>query len=136
MLVHAQGRLAEAKRRYAELLEREPRAAVAANNLAWIYADEQQNLDVALDLAERATEQMPDYAEAWDTLGWVYHRKQLPMLAVAPFEKAVRQGSEQRHVPLSPGPGARPAPAIASGPASRCRRRSSCSPSFPTRSAR
>ena len=29
----------------------EPRAAVAANNLAWIYADEQQNLDEALQLA-------------------------------------------------------------------------------------
>ena len=89
MLVHAQGRLAEAKTRYASVLEREPRSAVAANNLAWIYADERQNLDAALDLAERATEQIPDYAEAWDTLGWVYHRKQLPMLALAPFEKAV-----------------------------------------------
>jgi tetratricopeptide (TPR) repeat protein len=89
MLVHAQGRLEEAKTRYTDVLEREPRAAVAANTLAWIYADERQNLDVALDLAERATEQMPDYAEAWDTLGWVYQRKQLPLLAVAPFEKAV-----------------------------------------------
>jgi tetratricopeptide (TPR) repeat protein len=64
---------------------------LAANNLAWIYADERQNLDLALDLAERATEQLPDYAEAWDTLGWVYHRKQLPLLAVVPFEKAVGQ---------------------------------------------
>ena len=89
MLVHMKGELRDAKRRYIELLEREPRAVVAANNLASIYADQKQNLDVALDLAERATEQIPDYAEAWDTLGWVYHRKQLPLLAVAPFEKAV-----------------------------------------------
>lgn len=89
VLVHAKGDLEDAKRRYTELLSVEPRAALAANNLAWIYADERQNLDLALDLAERATEQLPDYAEAWDTLGWVYHRKQLPLLAVTPFEKAV-----------------------------------------------
>jgi tetratricopeptide (TPR) repeat protein len=89
LLVHAKGDVQDAKRRYMELLNIEPRAALAANNLAWIYADEQQNLDVALDLAERATEQIPDYAEAWDTLGWVYQRKQLPLLAVAPFEQAV-----------------------------------------------
>ena len=94
VLVHAKGDLEEAKRRYTELLAMEPRAALAANNLAWIYADERQNLDLALDLAERATEQLPDYAEAWDTLGWVYHRKQLPLLAVEPFEKAVNQAPE------------------------------------------
>jgi tetratricopeptide (TPR) repeat protein len=91
VLEHAKGDIEGAKRRYSELLAMEPRAGLAANNLAWIYADEKQNLDVALDLAERATEQLPDYAEAWDTLGWVYHRKQLPLLAVAPFEKAVSQ---------------------------------------------
>jgi len=88
-LVHAQNNPAEAKRRYAELLAVEPRAVIAANNLAWIYADERQNLDAALDLAGRATEQLPEYAEAWDTLGWVYFRKQLPLLAIDPFEKAV-----------------------------------------------
>jgi tetratricopeptide (TPR) repeat protein len=89
--VHTNGNVREAKRRYTELLSLEPRAVLAANNLAWIYADEKQNLDFALDLAERATEQIPDYAEAWDTLGWVYQQKQLPVLAVAPFEKAVGQ---------------------------------------------
>jgi tetratricopeptide (TPR) repeat protein len=91
VLVHAKGDLEDATRRYTELLTVEPRAGVAANNLAWIYADERQNLDLALDLAERATEALPDYAEAWDTLGWVYQRKQLPLLAVVPFEKAVGQ---------------------------------------------
>jgi tetratricopeptide (TPR) repeat protein len=37
------------------------------------------------------TEQLPDYAEAWDTLGWVYLQKQLPLLAVVPLEKAASQ---------------------------------------------
>jgi len=88
-LAHAQNNPTEAKKRYSELLALEPRAVIAANNLAWIYADERQNLDTALDLAGRATEQLPDYADAWDTLGWVYYQKQLPLLAIQPFERAV-----------------------------------------------
>jgi tetratricopeptide (TPR) repeat protein len=89
ILTHVQGHLDDATRRYTQTLDVAPRVAVVANNLAWIYAEEKQNLDVALDLAQRVTEELPDYAEGWDTLGWVYQRKQLPLLAVAPFEKAV-----------------------------------------------
>jgi len=91
VLVHVDGKLDEAKRRYIDVLGHDPRIVVAANNLAWIYADEKQNLDEALDLAQRATAQIPEYAEAWDTLGWVYVRKQVPLLAIAPFEKAVEK---------------------------------------------
>ncbi len=89
MLAHARQKPAEARSRYEALLSIEPRAAVAANNLAWIYADEKQNLDQALQLAQRAAEQMPDSPDAWDTLGWVYYRKQLPLLAIEPFERAL-----------------------------------------------
>ena len=67
---------------------------MAANNLAWIYAEEKQNLDEALQLAQRAVEQMSDFPEAWDTLGWVYFRKQLPILAVEPFERAVSKAPD------------------------------------------
>jgi Tfp pilus assembly protein PilF len=94
MLVHAQQKPDEAKQRYQQLLEIEPQAAVAANNLAWIYAEEKQNLDQALLLAQRAVEQMPEFPEAWDTLGWVYFRKQLPILAVEPFERAISKAPE------------------------------------------
>jgi putative PEP-CTERM system TPR-repeat lipoprotein len=89
MLAHARQMPAEARKRYEALLSIEPRAAVAANNLAWIYAEEKQNLDQALQLAQQATDLMPDYPEAWDTLGWVYYRKQLPLLAVEPYERAL-----------------------------------------------
>jgi putative PEP-CTERM system TPR-repeat lipoprotein len=94
VIVHSKGNLQDAKRRYVQVIALDPRAAVAANNLANIYADEKQNLDEALGLAERSTELIPDYAEAWDTLGWVYQRKQLPLLAIAPFQKAVSQGPD------------------------------------------
>ena len=44
LLLHAQNKVQEAKSRYAEIVATEPRAAIAANNLAWIYADEAENL--------------------------------------------------------------------------------------------
>jgi tetratricopeptide (TPR) repeat protein len=93
MLEHARGRMGEAKRRYEDVLAREPRAAAAANNLAWIYADEKQNLDRALQLAQSAAEQT-DLPDVWDTLGWVYYQKQLPNRAVDSFEKAVARSPE------------------------------------------
>jgi len=89
ILTHVQGHVDDAVRRYQQTLDIAPRVAVVANNLAWIYAEQKQNLDLALDLAKGVTEQIPDYAEGWDTLGWVYQQKQLPHLAVVPFEKAV-----------------------------------------------
>jgi tetratricopeptide (TPR) repeat protein len=104
MLVHASQRMGEAKRRYEEVLALEPRAAAAANNLAWIYADERQNLDRAVQLAQDAAEQT-GLPEVWDTLGWVYYRKQLPNRAVESFEKAVAQSPEnatfQHHLGLA-----------------------------------
>jgi putative PEP-CTERM system TPR-repeat lipoprotein len=94
LLLHAQNKLADAKQRYTEILALDPRAAVAANNLAWIYADEGENLDAGLQLAQRAVDLVPDRAAFRDTLGWVYLRKQLPQLAVRPFEQAVAREPE------------------------------------------
>jgi Flp pilus assembly protein TadD len=94
MILHAQGEIAEAKKRYMDILALDTRAVVAANNLAWIYADEGLNLDLAVQLAERAVEQLPDNAEMRDTLGWVYWKKQVPSLAVGPFEDAVKKNPE------------------------------------------
>jgi len=44
----------------------------AANNLAWLYATRDENLDRALDLALMATGKVPS-ANNLDTLGWVYY---------------------------------------------------------------
>jgi putative PEP-CTERM system TPR-repeat lipoprotein len=91
MLAHTKNDIEDAKRRYREVLEVEPTAAVAANNLAWIYAEEGTDLDEALRLAQMAAAQVPDRAEIHDTVGWVYYRKELPSLAIAPFERSVAQ---------------------------------------------
>ena len=90
MIVQGQGNEAEARRRDERLVEANPRAAVAANNLAWIYASRGEELDKALQLAETAEAELPDHPEVNDTLGFVYLKKQLPSLAVPPLRLAVR----------------------------------------------
>jgi tetratricopeptide (TPR) repeat protein len=91
MLLDAQGRAEEAKERYRRALERNPRAAVAANNLAWHYADEDENLDEALRLAQVANAQLPGEAGVIDTLGWVYYKRQLPTLAIPAFRASIEK---------------------------------------------
>jgi tetratricopeptide (TPR) repeat protein len=82
-----QGRTAEARGEYEAALEADPDAMVAANNLAWIYAEEGR-VDEALPLAQRAASRLPSRPEIQDTLGWVYYRKGLPMHAAPAFEKS------------------------------------------------
>jgi putative PEP-CTERM system TPR-repeat lipoprotein len=89
VIAQAQNDLADAKKRYEEILQLDPAAAVAANNLARIYADENGDLDRALRLGKRATDLLPDNAQAHDTLGWVYLRKNLPTLAIPALERSV-----------------------------------------------
>jgi tetratricopeptide (TPR) repeat protein len=94
MLSHATEEIDDAKKRYREILEMDRTAAIAANNLAWILAEEGKDLDEALRLAELAARAAPDRPEIHDTLGWVYYRKDLPTLAIAPFEKSVSQAPD------------------------------------------
>jgi tetratricopeptide (TPR) repeat protein len=89
-LIHeAQGHTAEAQKWYERVLGIDPSAAVACNNLAYIYAEHGGNLDVALKLAQRARERLPDSPQVTDTIGWVYYRKRLFTAAIPLFERAV-----------------------------------------------
>ena len=89
ILLQAQGRTGEAQERFERALVLDPEAAVAANNLAWIYAEADENLDRALSLAQRATTALPNIAETNDTLDWVHYKKNLASLAVPFFEKSI-----------------------------------------------
>jgi tetratricopeptide (TPR) repeat protein len=91
VLLHAQNRIADAERAYQRALEIDPGAPVAANNLAYIYADRGENLDHALALAKIAAGRFPDEPTVRDTIGWVYYKKQLPGLAVPEFEKSAQR---------------------------------------------
>ena len=70
------------------------KAPVAANNLAWITAEEGGNLDVAMQLAQTAKSQLPDRAEVDDTLGWVYYKKGLASLAITSFQMSVERDTK------------------------------------------
>ena len=94
VLLQAQHRTADAVPRYEQALRADNRAAVAANNLAWIYAERGQNLTAALELAQTAKQALPDRAEISDTLGFVYMKKTAFDLAVGAFREAVNQAPE------------------------------------------
>jgi tetratricopeptide (TPR) repeat protein len=81
-ILHAQNRIPEARARYERVLTIDSRAPVAANNLAWLYAENGGNLDMAVDLALTARARLPESAAVTDTLGWVYFKKNRPEQAI------------------------------------------------------
>jgi len=88
-ILDLQGNKDKAKTHYRTALQIDPRAAVAANNLAWIDANtEGANLDLALQLAQTAKAQLPNQHEIDDTLGWIYYKKGMATRAIESFENS------------------------------------------------
>ena len=69
MLLEAQKDVPAAEAQYQKTLAVDPNAAVAANNLAWIYVASNRNLDQALQLAQTALKALPEEPHVNDTLG-------------------------------------------------------------------
>ncbi len=95
MLQDASGDRAGARAQYESVLARHPRAAVAANNLAWMLADEGRH-DEALRWARVAVDVLRGRPEPHDTLGWVYLKKNQPVDALAAFEMALAVAPQSR----------------------------------------
>ena len=89
IILQAQGRNAEARARFERVIGLDPNAPVAANNLAWMYAESGGNLDVALQLAQTAQRGLPESAEVNNTLGFIYYKKSLYALAIPPLKASV-----------------------------------------------
>jgi putative PEP-CTERM system TPR-repeat lipoprotein len=89
MILHVQNRLDEARKEYETALDIDPRAAVAANNVAFIDAEANRNLDVALTRAQTAKSILPDDPDVNDTLGWIYYKQGQANLAIFPLEQSV-----------------------------------------------
>lgn len=89
MLLERQDKLEESRKAYEKVLAIDPRAPVAANNLAWYHAESGGNLDIALQLAQTAKAQVPDEPEFNDTLGWVYYKQDVPAQAIPLFLQAI-----------------------------------------------
>jgi tetratricopeptide (TPR) repeat protein len=91
VLLQVQNRTDEARVQYQRVLAIDPRAPVAANNLAMMYADDGEQLDMALQLAQTAKAQLPDDPRVSDTLAWVYYKKNLSESAIPLLEPLARQ---------------------------------------------
>ena len=88
MIHEARGDRVSARAAYEQALQADAKAGVAANNLAWMLAQD-GNLDEALRLATVARDAMRQRPEPEDTLGWIYYRKSLPGHAVPAFQRAI-----------------------------------------------
>jgi tetratricopeptide (TPR) repeat protein len=98
VLLESQGKREEAKKWYEATVAAVQDAPVVANNLAFIYAEDGTNLDIALQLASSAKQKLPDSADVDDTIGWVYYKKDLPALAVKPFEESLKKRPDNAEV--------------------------------------
>jgi len=92
MIFEQQGKREEARAAYQAAVADNPSLApIAANNLAFMYAEDGANLDVALNLASNAKKALPELADVDDTLGWVYYKKGLWSLAISSFEDSLKR---------------------------------------------
>ncbi len=91
LLMDGTGRREQAKPIYEQVLRLQPDQPVALNNLAFIKADEGQNLDEALTMAQRARAQAPNDPNIADTLGWIYIKKNLTEEALNIFRDLVKR---------------------------------------------
>ena len=89
-LYESLNRTEEAKLSYQNVLKYNPGFAPAANNLAWIIANEENgDLGEALRLAMIAKQKFPETPTITDTLGWVHYKRNSFSLARAQFEQAL-----------------------------------------------
>jgi Flp pilus assembly protein TadD len=89
MIYQSKGDNASAKESYDRALKVEPNSFVAANNLAYILAEEGKDLETALNHAQTARRLAPEAAASADTLGWVQHKMGRDVLAREQLQFAV-----------------------------------------------
>ena len=89
MIHNIQHRLDDAEKAYRRAVDSGMTAPVAANNLAYLYADRDHNLEEALSLARAAAVHLKDHPAVSDTVGWVYYKKGQPELAIPQFQASV-----------------------------------------------
>ncbi len=74
-----------------DILEREPKLSPAANNLAWLMAEQGGNYDEALSFAEKARAQPSDNPHIADTREWIYFKKNASLKVVPLFQETTEK---------------------------------------------
>jgi tetratricopeptide (TPR) repeat protein len=94
LVLERMNRIEDAKKTYERVIAMDRHAAVAANNLAWLYAEGGGNIDIATELAQTAKSQAPDQPAFNDTLGWIYYKKNLADQAVPLFRQSLEKDAD------------------------------------------
>ncbi len=85
----------KASEQYELALQIDGNLAETKNNLAYMMAEEDRDLDRALKLSQEAKAALPDSASAADTLGWVLYKRGVHSAAIGYLREAVNvAGSE------------------------------------------
>jgi tetratricopeptide (TPR) repeat protein len=95
LLLHNAGQIEQARPIYEQILKIQPDNPVALNNLAYLMAEDGQDLDEALKLAQRAKQRLPDNLDVSDTLGWIYIKKNLADNAVDLYQDLVAKSPDR-----------------------------------------
>ena len=93
-LLEISGDIEGAKDAYRRVLELAPKFAPAANNLAWLLAnDDNPDLVEALNMALIAKDRLPNDHRIADTLGWIRYKQGQFYLAAIQFQQAIDRSS-------------------------------------------
>jgi tetratricopeptide (TPR) repeat protein len=87
--------------KYETAIRRGEYTGVAANNLAWLYAQNGRNLDRALDLAKFAHDRDPGNLAILDTLGFVYLTRREYSQALAVLKDAIGLADHGPHAEMN-----------------------------------
>ena len=93
-IFQAQNKVADARQWYEKALQINPRAAVAANNLAWLLAENGQDLAAALQYAKQAQAVLPEQPDISDTVGWIYYKQDNAPLAIREFRQSIAKNAQ------------------------------------------
>ena len=88
VLYESQSDWQKAQEAYQKVLQLKPNDPATCNNLANLLLQSGSNLDEAMSLAQTARRDMPDSANAADTLGWMYYKKGVYRSAVSLLQEA------------------------------------------------
>jgi tetratricopeptide (TPR) repeat protein len=91
LTLDAAGRADEAVSAYRATLALDPDNLVTLNNLAFLLAERNQDLDFAGDLSQRALRLAPEDGDILDTAGWVEWKRKHTTTAASLFARAVGQ---------------------------------------------
>lgn len=97
LIYHSLGDSHNARTCYRAVLSIQPSHPDAANNLAFLLAQDNIDLDEAFSLARIAKEQRPGDPDVLDTMGWIYYRKERYQNAIAELEESLRLRPENVH---------------------------------------